>query len=107
MDTWLAPFKMNMVCFDKHSKEFVRISNGKCVLDHSSPEAFKAAHVDGCVYVPHEATALRVVGATKTRDPIIGYTYRAVNVADLTPCKDDAGFISPSAFRPSRFVGRV
>jgi hypothetical protein len=108
-DTWIAPFAMNQECFDSYAKETVRISNGTCTLDHSSPEAFALSHQTSngcCIYTPSEAIALRVLGVTKTGDPIVGFTYRKVDPAHLRPTN---GQQLPDAtqIRKSRFIGRV
>lgn len=40
----LPDYRINRVVFDEHAKECVVVTNGKCVLDHSTPTAFKASH---------------------------------------------------------------
>ena len=110
MDTWINGFEMSQTCYDKQAKEIVHITNGKCTLDHSSPEAYKVAHSNnGCIFSPHEAAALRVVGTTKNGDPIIAFTYRAVIADQLTPLKTNDGdpFEIMNKVRKSRNAGRV
>ena len=101
--------KINDVAYDKDAKEFVRISNMICTLDHSN-EGFAASHggkgMAACQYEPHEAVALRVVGITKTGDPIIAMTYRGVKAASLSPASPDS-MIDLYKVRKSRFIGRV
>lgn len=107
-DTWVNPeLCLNAVAYDKRVKEFVRITNGKCTLDHSSPQAFrKSHHGRGCHYTPCEAAAIRCVGVTKSGDPIVAYTYRSVDIADLVPAKPSE-MPDLSKVRPSRKAGRV
>lgn len=110
-DQWVKPFAVNQVCYCKESKEFVRISNGTCTLDHSTPEAFKASHTHadgsrGCLYAPSEAVALRVVGIAGKGDPVIAFTYRKVRPEDLEPAAPDS-MIDTGNIRRSRFIGRV
>jgi hypothetical protein len=106
-DTWQAPFEMNQVCYDRHAKEFVRISNGRCTLDHSSTEAFRNSHKNGgCIYAPSEAIAYRWVGVTKAGDPVIAFTCRGVRPEDLQPAKPNS-LPDISKVRRSRFIGRV
>lgn len=91
-DTWVnEQMKTNCVVFDRSRKEFMLITNGKCILDHSSPEAYEKAHDDcdgkvcGCKYRPYEAIVLRIIGFTKTR-PIYGWSYITIpEDADLEP----------------------
>ena len=108
MDSWIKPFEMGMTCYDKQAKEFVHITNGLCILDHSSPEAFKTAHTSGCIYAPSEAVALRVIGNTKNGDPIIAFTYRGVDPQHLTPSYSAHDpYKIFDATRKSRKIGRV
>ena len=79
-------FKVNDVCFDTEMKEHVLITNGTCVLNHTNSDAFKVAHegMADCVFKPCEAIAIRcigteVIGATDSRVPVCGWTYREVN----------------------------
>ena len=84
--TRLADFKQGSVMFDSHAKEYVKISNGKCVLRHDSPAAFAADHPEKCecTFAPSEAYALRAI---VHRDGTVGvaWTYRAVNPVNLEP----------------------
>lgn len=109
MDKWINGFEMGMTCYDKDAKEIVHITNGICTLCHSSPEAYKASHTDGCLYTPSEAAALRVVGVKKSGDPIIAFTYRKVDANHLTPQKtvDGDPFVIMEQVRKSRKIGRV
>lgn len=100
-DNWIAPFRMNQVCFDRQVKEFVRISNGKCTLDHSNSAAYAEAHKGGeCLYAPSEAIALRCVGVNSKGDPIVAFTYRRVDA-------EESAMPDVSKIRRSRFIGRV
>lgn len=83
-------FKVGDVCFDTEMKEHVLITNGECVLDHSSPEAYKKSHEghDECVYAPHECIAIRCIGtevieATDSIVPLCAWTYRGCNPEHL------------------------
>ena len=107
-ETWIAPFAQNQTCYDTQAKEIVKISNGVCTLDHSSAEAFRVSHPNNgpCRYAPCEAVALRVVGVTKTGDPIVGMTYRKVDPAYLTPVVEGS-MVDVTTIRRSRFAGRV
>lgn len=109
-DTWVNPeLSLGATAYDKRVKEFVRITNGKCTLDHSSPEGFHKAHeaTNGCChYTPCEAIAIRCTGVTKTGDPIVGFTYRAVDIADLVPAQPSS-MPDLSRVRPSRRSGRL
>jgi hypothetical protein len=82
-------FATGVTCFDWHAKEEVVISNGKCILDHSSSDAYAVTHADsGCIYEPSEAVALRVSVDHKHFDHethvAVSWTYRAVTAEDLT-----------------------
>ena len=83
--TRLPAYAANALMFDTQAKEFVKVTNGICVLDHSSPEGYAASHNGGvCVYAPHEAIALRPVvleGDTFG----VAWTYRGVDAAYLQP----------------------
>lgn len=106
MDTWQAPFRNGMVCYDADAKELVRISNGRCVKPHD-PATYDGHMANGgCTYVPHEAIALRVVGIAGKGDPVVAFTHRGVRAEALTPASDDA-MVDPATIRRSRFAGRV
>lgn len=103
---------LNTIAFDKEAKEYVLITNGKCRLDHSSPEAYAQSHNGKeCQYVPSEAIALRTLGLHHGK-PIIGWTYRQVKMESLS-CGNDmqhqkADFEAILAKRRSPyFIGRV
>ena len=92
-DTWVdEKLKTNCIAFDSENKEHVMISNGRCTLDHSSPEAFRLSHKredgsTGCCYEPSEAIAIRVIG-TSTLDKAkltLAWTYRKVDAKYLSP----------------------
>jgi hypothetical protein len=92
-DTWVNDkLKMNCIAFDSENKEHVLITNGRCTLDHSSPDAFRESHKRedgscGCHYEPSEAIAIRVIG-TNTLDKAkltLAWTYRGVNAKHLSP----------------------
>ena len=106
-DQWVKPFAMNQICFCRESKDFVRLSNGTCTLDHTTPEAFAAAHKGGgCVYTPSEAVALRVVGINGNGAPIVACTYRKVRAEDLAPAAQDL-MIDLNQVGKKCFIGRV
>jgi hypothetical protein len=109
-DIWLR-FGMNAVVYDRQAKEVVKITNGKCTLDHSSPEGFRATHTRpdghvGCQYVPCEAVALRCVGVDAKGNPRMAFTYRQVDPDQLSAAEESA-WIGPGRFRRSLFIGRV
>lgn len=91
--TRLPDFVQGRIVFDEHAKEYVQMSNGKCVLAHSSSEAFKAEHVDGgCKYAPSEAIALRPSFNRRVGNAhqwAMNYTHRAVNPCNLRPVTAD------------------
>jgi hypothetical protein len=80
----LPDFKQGAVLFDEMAKEYVKVSNGICILDHTSTEGFAASHQGGqCQFAPHEALALRplIDDAGKVQ---VAWTYRSVNACDLS-----------------------
>lgn len=100
-------FAVNRIAYDQDSKDFVRISNGTCTLDHSSPGAFATSHNGGpCIYAASEAVALRCVGIDGKGNPIVAITYRKVDQTKLRPAKD-SDFPDVSKVRRSLFIGRV
>jgi hypothetical protein len=83
--TRLPDFKMNAIMWDAFSKEHVKVSNGKCVLDHTSPEGFAKTHIGlgvGCVFAPNEAIALRPF-IREDGTVTVGWTYRSVDASNL------------------------
>lgn len=88
------PFKVGHVYYDQEMREYVLVSNGRCVLNHSSPKAFEIDHEKGttdCVYAPTEATVIRCRGAEVIESadvlvPICGPALRGVNPDDLRDC---------------------
>ena len=68
----METIKLGSICFDAHSKELVKITNG--IGEDASGE-----------FVPTEAIALRVVGYELKRDPVpsLAWTYRKVEAKDL------------------------
>jgi hypothetical protein len=80
--TKLPDFQSGVIMFDMLMKEHVKISNGICVLDHSSTEGYAATHAPDCVYKPHEGIALRPWIA-EDGDVTINWVYRHVEAADL------------------------
>ena len=72
MDT----IKMGSICFDRESKELVKVSNG-IAPDSSATGAF----------IPTEAIALRVVGYRELKRspvPSLAWTYRKVEAKNLS-----------------------
>jgi hypothetical protein len=108
-------FVMGHVYYDRDAKECVILTNGTCTKGHNLPDDPRPydGHMSdgtGCVYAPSEALALRVVGVTRTGDPIIGQTYRKVRPEALEPVSDTAAnerLAIISRVRRSRFAGRV
>jgi hypothetical protein len=98
---------INAVALDRQAKDFVRISNCVCTLDHSTPEAFREGHKNGCLYKPCEAVALRCVGIDPKGRPILGMLYRAVD-ADQLVAVPHHEFPDVHAIRPKTlFIGRI
>ncbi len=124
-DKWTNDkLKTNCVAFDKHAKEYVMVSNGKCTLDHSTPEAFKFSHqhndgTNGCFYEASEAIALRPF--VESDSVLIAWTYRKVNQEDLQVVPEDTAreqkfkfdaVLSGTGKKPkvkvdTRFIGRI
>lgn len=93
----LPDYAQGRVLFDTQAKEYVRVSNGKCVLAHDSTESFRRDHGDfqkgtlhECIYAPSEAMALRAIPASESVRQearlLCGWTYRTVNPCHLEPC---------------------
>lgn len=107
----LPTFGMNRVMFDSQAKELVLVTNGACILDHSSPESFQRSH-NGCEcqYAPSESIALRpIISDGKVS---LAWTYRAVNPCYLENVSNEAEararFESVlTRKRSARFIGRV
>jgi hypothetical protein len=77
---------LNQIAFDRDTKDYVLITNGKCTLDHSNPEAFQLAHKannGSCHYEPSEAIAIRIIGMHNNR-PVVGWTYVSVRLQSLS-----------------------
>lgn len=115
-DTFID-FKVGDWAFDSYAKETVKISNCKCVLDHTNPEAYKVSHrvhvfdrgphefeACGCRMTACEAIALRVVGANARR-PVIAFTYRQVEAKYLR--KTEAVNIYQGDVIKTLHIGRV
>lgn len=78
-DKWIDDrLRLNKVAYDQRGKEYVLITNGVC---HQCTACVE--HQD-CVFTPHEAIVLRVIGRNDN-GPIIGWTCRSVNFDDLAP----------------------
>jgi hypothetical protein len=122
--TWrvkrLPDYHANRVVFDSHAKEYVVVSNGKCTLDHSSPEGFRTSHQQigefsgcrECEYAPSEAIALRPFVANGK--VALAWTYRAVNPCYLEAVPPEIERDIRAQFdavmsrrRSARFIGRV
>jgi len=80
--------KVGDIAFDIKHKEYVLITNGRCIKDHSSPEAFVASHKEDCVYAPNEAIALRMIPEVHS-GPTLVWTYIGVNAEDLSTVSAD------------------
>lgn len=120
--TRLPDYRQNRVVYDQAAKEYVVVSNGRCVLDHSSPEKFARTHEHvvttmqtrrECQFAPSEAIALRplISDAGKVS---IAWTYRAVDPCELRGVTAEqektvkAQFDAVMGKRRSRtFVGRI
>ncbi len=46
--TRLPDYRMNRVVWCEESKEHVILSNGRCVLDHSTPDTYRDSHTISC-----------------------------------------------------------
>ena len=69
----MESIKMGSVCFDKHAKELVKITNG-IGADASATGEF----------IPTEAIAIRCVGVTQKGLPSLAFTYRGVEPKNLS-----------------------
>jgi len=117
----LPDFALNVVLFDSFAKEPVLVTNGRCLLNHESPEGYAATHANGCVFVQDEAIALRPFVDMSLHGAVrVGFTYRAVNAAYLETMTDDNADAAKQQFdavmgggkhfgkvRAKRFIGRV
>lgn len=80
---------MGHVFYDADAKEFVLITNGKCVMAHDNAAAYKSSHeqpigtIRPCVYTPSEAIALRpFLHGDGSVD--VAWTYRGVRAEALS-----------------------
>jgi len=113
-DEWVGNSRTGDVAWDNQAKEYVLITNGKCILAHDTPESYAAAHKGGgCQYVPHEGIALRVVGVHNGK-PVVAWTYRGVDHAHLSKPTGDmtaddfrAMMDGGHARRTAHYCGRV
>lgn len=82
----LPDFEHGAILFDEQAKEYVKVSNGRCVLDHTSSEKFAEAHKGhpDCLYAPSEAIALRP-SIRPNGEVSVHWTYRGVDAAYLSP----------------------
>lgn len=89
-------FKINEPAFDRDAKETVLITNG-----------IEIETVNGPVFKPTEAIAMRCFGYEKNGRAVTGWTYRKVSAGSLCPVTPNKfGFNFPK--RATRyFVGRV
>ena len=88
-DRWVNDeLKIGCIVYDEEAKEKVKISNGKCILDHSSPAAYASDHAEGggCLLEPHEAVAIRPLGFEKGGKLVLAWTYRQVKTNYLGVC---------------------
>jgi hypothetical protein len=109
--TRLPDFRMNRVVWDSHAKEYVMVTNGKCVRDHAS-EHFRESHPNNapCEYAPSEGIALRPV--VSNGKVMLAWTYRGLNPCDLEAASNEAEVKAEfeavlSKRRSARFIGRV
>jgi hypothetical protein len=109
--TRLPDFRMNRVVWDSHAKEYVMVSNGECVRDHSS-EHFRESHPNNapCEYAPSEGIALRPV--LSNGKVMLAWTYRGLNPCDLESVSNEAEIKAEfdavlSKRRSARFIGRI
>lgn len=109
--TKLPAYQQHRVLFDEHAKEYVLISNGRCVLNHTDPKAYTESHKGGeCQYAHSEAIALRPF--VSNGKVALAWTYRTVNPCDLRPVSNEAEIKASfeavlSRRRSARFIGRV
>jgi len=105
IDIWIDPqLQTNRVAFNKDTKEFIIVTNGTCILDHSSPEGYAKDHINcGCKYRPHEGIVLRIIGF-EDDIPIHGWTYVSIpKGANLEPAPANKEWFI-HAFLTSRFL---
>jgi hypothetical protein len=86
-EIWRLPdFTAKKIFYDNLSKELVRVTNSRCLLDHSSHETYSVDHKrwnNQCLYVPSLVHVHRVQYEPKTEDFVIHMAYRTVNPAYL------------------------
>jgi hypothetical protein len=86
-------FKINDVVFDRTIKDYVRITNLKCALNHTDASEFMKSHGgDGkapCqMTVPFEGIVIRVIGTHQGKKdaaprPVLAWTYISIENHDL------------------------
>jgi hypothetical protein len=67
MKEWIDNVKMNDVTRDANTNEFILVTNGICIYDHSDTTAFKEGHKvnDGhCCYEPWEGIVFQTEDMT-------------------------------------------
>jgi hypothetical protein len=84
-----ADVATNKLAYDHENKEIVLVTNGTCVLDHSSRGNFAESHKTcGCRFEAFEAIAPRVCGVhIDNGRPIMAWVYKHVRDEHLTPCE--------------------
>lgn len=86
-EIWRLPdFTTKKVFYDSLNKELVRVTNSRCLLDHTSHETYSAAHKkwnNQCLYVPSTVQVHRLQYEPKTEDFFIHTVSRTVNPAYL------------------------
>ena len=84
------------VCYDMRHKEYIKVTNGKCRLDHSSVDGFRKSHdagngvVAACEYSPHECIAIRAF-INQDGSISLAFTYRGCDEKDLQPVTAELG----------------
>lgn len=96
------------VVYDPDSKDFVKVTNGTCTLDHATPAGFAESHKGGqCRYTPCEGAALRCVGLDDKGRPVVAFTYRKIDPSRVTLARDyrwpDMSGTKPRGL----FIGRI
>lgn len=84
-DSWTSEVVNNELGVDTATDEFVLVTNGRCVLDHSTADAYAKAHTDGCRFFPCEGLVFVMEGdklVSWQMRPIAHRTLRKTSIAE-------------------------
>lgn len=82
MDRWISPVKVNEIGRDALDGRYVLVTNGDCVLDHSTQDAYQKAHAaTGCQFRPCEGLVFEMDGTL-----LVSWSMENVRDRELVPC---------------------